>query len=384
MSKTINDSEKSDGAVDAPRRARASRPNIYELGQLLPLNIRSLALTGIFIILLLYTLKIGSAFFIPVVLALLLSFVFASVIRLLSRFYVPAPLGAAIVLLALLGSLALGIYRLAEPARDWMAKLPETVRQVERKVKNIKQSVQEVSKATKEVDRLTSLDGGEKTQKVEVKRATLGESLLGPTQEFLVGTALVFALLFFLLASGDLFLRKLVSVLPSFHDKKLAVEISHQIEHDVSRYLLAISCINAVFGAAVGGCMYLLGLPNPLLWGVMAGLLHFIPFLGAVVGISVVTMVALVTLDSMETIVLVPAVYLALNLLEEYLVLPWILGRRLLLNPVVVFLWLIFWGWLWGVPGALMAIPLLAILKIICDHIEPLGAIGEFLGPLNT
>ena len=381
MSKTINDSEKSDRAVDAPRQARAPRSNIYELGQLLPLNIRSLALTGIFIILLVYTLKIGSTFFIPVVLALLLSFVFASVIRLLSRFYVPAPLGAAIVLLALLGSLALGIYRLAEPARDWMAKLPETVRQVERKLKNVKQSVQEVTKATKEVDRLTSLDGGEKTQKVEVKRATLGESLLGSTQEFLVGTGLVFALLFFLLASGDLFLRKLVSVLPSFHDKKLAVEISHQIEQDVSRYLLAISCINAVFGAAVSGCMYLLGLPNPLLWGVMAGLLHFIPFLGAVVGISVVTMVALVTLDSMETIVLVPAVYLALNLLEEYLVLPWVLGRRLLLNPVVVFLWLIFWGWLWGVPGALMAIPLLAILKIICDHIEPLGAIGEFLGP---
>jgi predicted PurR-regulated permease PerM len=381
MSKTINDSEKSDGAVDAPRRARVPRPNIFELGQLLPLNIRSLALTGIFIILLLYTLKIGSAFFIPVVLALLLSFVFASVIRLLSRFYVPAPLGAAIVLLALLGSLALGIYRLAEPARDWMAKLPATVRQVERKLKNVKQSVQEVTKATKEVDRLTSLDGGEKTQKVEVKRATLGESLLGSTQEFLVGTGLVFALLFFLLASGDLFLRKLVSVLPSFHDKKLAVEISHQIEQDVSRYLLAISCINAVFGAAVGGSMYLLGLPTPLLWGVMAGLLHFIPFLGAVVGTSVVTMEALVTLDSMETIVLVPAVYLALNLLEEYLVSPWILGRRFLLNAVVVFLWLIFWGWLWGVPGALMAIPLLAILKIICDHIEPLGAIGEFLGP---
>ena len=150
MSKTINDSEKSDRAVDATRQARAPRSNIYELGQLLPLNIRSLALTGIFIILLVYTLKIGSIFFIPVVLALLLSFVFASVIRLLSRFYVPAPLGAAIVLLALLGSLALGIYRLAEPAREWMAKMPETVRQVERKLKNVKQSVQEVTKATKE------------------------------------------------------------------------------------------------------------------------------------------------------------------------------------------------------------------------------------------
>src|SRR5262249_44799824 len=136
MSKSINDSEKSDGAVDAPRRARLPRPNIFELGQLLPLNIRSLALTGIFIFLLLYTLKIGSAFFIPVVLALLLSFVFASVIRLLSRFYVPAPLGAAIVLLDLLGSLALGIYRLAKPARELMAKLPKTVRQVARRLKN--------------------------------------------------------------------------------------------------------------------------------------------------------------------------------------------------------------------------------------------------------
>src|SRR5262249_16923213 len=177
MSKTINDSEKSDGAVDAPRRARVPRPNIFELGQLLPLNIRSLALTGIFIILLFYTLKLGTAFFIRVLLALLLIFFFASVIRLLSRFYVPAPLGAAIVLLALLGSLALGIYRLAEPAREWMAKLPETVRQVERKLKNVKQSVQEVTKTTKEVERLTRLDGGAKTHKGEGKRPNLGKSL---------------------------------------------------------------------------------------------------------------------------------------------------------------------------------------------------------------
>lgn len=313
--------------------------------------------------------------------ALILSFLFASVIRTLSRFYVPPPVGAALILLVLLGSLGFGIYQLAVPARDWMAKLPQTVRQVERKLKDVKQSVQQVTKATQEVDRLTSLDGGEKTQKVEVKRATLGESLLGPTQEFLVGAGLVFVLLFFLLASGDLFLRKLVSVLPTFHDKKLAVEISRQIEQDISTYLLAITVINLFFGSAVGGAMYLLGMPNPLLWGVMAGFLHFVPFLGAVVGISVVTMVALVTLESMTTIMLVPISYLGLNLLEEYLVLPWVMGHRLMLNPVVVFLWLIFWSWLWGVPGALMAVPLLAILKIVCDHVEPLSAISEFLGP---
>ena len=127
--------------------------------------------------------------------------------------------------------------------------------------------------------------------------------------------------------------------------------------------------------------MYLLGLPNPPLWGVMAGLLHFIPFLGSLIGISIVTMVAAGTLDSLAMIVLVPAIYLGLNLIQEYLIVPIILGRRLLLNPVAVFLWLIFWGWLWGVPGVLMAVPLLAVLKIVCDHVRQFSAVAEFIGP---
>jgi predicted PurR-regulated permease PerM len=346
MVKITQATEKDDG-VGLTGPAHSSF-NIYELDRILPLNVRSLALTGILILLVLYTFKLASAFFIPVFVAVLLNFLLASVIRGLAVFHVPAPLGAVLVLLAFVGIVGFGIYQLAEPARNWMAKLPESARQVEGKLRGIKQSVQEVTKATKEVDKLTTLDNGEKTQKVEVKKATLGESLLEPTQEFLVGAGLVLALLFFLLASGDLFLRKLVSVLPSLHDKKLAVEISRQIEHDISIYLLTISCINGVFGAAVGGAMYLLGLPNPFLWGVMAGLLHFIPFLGAIVGITVVTMVALVTLKSMTTILLVPVVYLGFNLLEEYLILPWVLGHRLMLNPVVVFVWLLFWGWLWG------------------------------------
>jgi predicted PurR-regulated permease PerM len=377
MSIRVNKSEGS----DAESRSRAARNSVHELrGILEPFPVRSLVLSGILLLLVLYTLELASSFFIPVVLALLLNCLFASAIRGLARFRIPAPVGAALILFVLLGTLGFGIYQLTLPARDWMVKLPETARQIDRKLKGIKQSVQEMNKATQEVDRLTDL-GGPRTQKVEVQKATLGQSLLGPTQEFVVGAGLVFVLLFFLLSSGDLFLRKLVSVLPSLHDKKVAVEISRQIEHDISTYLLAISVINVCFGAAVGICMHLIGLPNAVLWGVMAGFLHFIPFLGALVGISVVTMVALVTLESMTMIALVPVTYLSLNLLEEYLVLPWVMGRRLMLNPVVVFLWLIFWGWLWGVPGALMAVPLLAILKIVCDRVEPLSAVAEFLGP---
>lgn len=343
------------------------------------LNVRSVALSGIFLLLILYTLKIASAFFVPVVLAILLKFLFASVIRGLARLYIPPPLSAAIVILVMLGALGLGIYQVASPAGEWIGKLPQTVRQVERKLKGVRQSVQEVNKATQEVDRLTTLGPADKSARVEVRRPSLSESLLAPTQEFIVSLGIVIILLYFLLASEDMLLRKLVTVLPKWHDKKIAVDISHQIEQDVSIYLITITTINALFGLAVGVSMYFLGLPAPHLWGVMAGLLHYIPFLGAVIGISMVTLVAAVTLNTLSEIALIPVVYLSLNLLEEYLLLPLVMGRRLMLNPVIVLLWMIFWAWLWGVPGALMAVPLLAIVKIICDRIEPLAPFGEFI-----
>jgi predicted PurR-regulated permease PerM len=264
------------------------------------LNVRSVALSGIFLLLILYTLKIASAFFVPVVLAILLKFLFASVIRGMARLYIPPPLSAAIVILVMLGALGLGIYQVASPAGEWIGKLPQTVRQVERKLKGVRQSVQEVNKATQEVDRLTNLDPADKSARIEVRRPSLRESLLAPTQEFIVSLGIVLILLYFLLASEDMLLRKLVTVLPNWHDKKIAVDISHQIEQDVSIYLITITTINALFGLAVGVSMYFLGLPAPHLWGVMAGLLHYIPFLGAVIGISMVTLVAAVTLNTLS------------------------------------------------------------------------------------
>jgi len=369
-----NGSEVADGTDER-------RPNIIETANFLePVHVRSFTLTGIFLLLALYALKIGSDFFVPVILAFLLSFLFAPVVRILHRLYIPLSLGAALVLFGLIGVLTFGIYQLAAPASGWMAKLPKAAAQLEYRLSNLKQTFREFSKASREVERITKFDTAGTAQQVEVKKSSVGEILLGQTQGFLVSGGVMFVLLFFLLASGDMFLRKLVTVLPRFENKKLAVEISRQIEHDISRYLLTVTLINAVFGSAVGLSMYFIGLPNALLWGVMAGLLHFIPFLGAIVGISVVTLVALVTMDQLTSILLVPSAYLGLNLLEEYLFFPFLIGRRLLLNPVVIFIWLIFWGWLWGIPGALMAVPLLAIFKIVCDHIEPLAAVAEFLG----
>ena len=178
-------------------------------GFIYSLNVRSIPLTGIFLLLLVFALKVGSSFFIPVCLAFLLKFLFASVVRWLERIYIPPAVSAALIILLLLGGVGTAIYRLATPARDWMATLPRTLRLVEIKLADVKKSMQEINEATKAMDQLTNLDGREKAQKVEVKNSKLGDTFLGPTHDFLVGAGIVLILLFFLLASGDLFSRNL-------------------------------------------------------------------------------------------------------------------------------------------------------------------------------
>jgi predicted PurR-regulated permease PerM len=169
-------------------------------------------------------------------------------------------------------------------------------------------------------------------------------------------------------------------VLPSLEDKKRAVDIARQIETEVSRYLITITLINVGLGLAVWGAMALVHVPNPLLWGVVAAILNFIPFLGPLTMICLLAMVGFLTFPDLPHALIAPGAFVGLHVLESYLVTPTIVGRRLTLNPVVVFLGLIFWGWLWGIAGAILAVPIMMVLKIICEHSEPLAPIGEFLG----
>lgn len=363
-----------------PSEPERSRLDIANLGEFLqgPIDVRSIALTGIFLLLFFYTLYFGRDFFLPVTLAFILSFLLAPLVRGLARFYIPYALGAGLVFTIVLGTASYGVYRLSTPASEWIAKAPQSLQDVRLKLRQFKQSIDKVMRATKQVEQIT--DMGEKTETVQIAGPGFGRVMLIQTQQFIVGSGVMFILLFFLLSSGDLFLRKLVRVLPRLQDKKRAVEIVRQIEEDISTYLFTVMLINLGLGAAIGLALFFLGMPNPVLWGVMATLLNFIPYLGALTGIMVVTLVATLTFDPIWQILLAPSVYLLLNIIEAYFVTPVALGRRLTLNTVAIFLWVIFWGWLWGAAGALVAVPLLAILKIICDHIEPLAPIGEFLG----
>ena len=199
------------------------------------------------------------------------------------------------------------------------------------------------------------------------------------TPELVVGTVTMLILLYFLLAYDGVFLMKLIRLMPTLSDKKRAVSIAHDIESHVSRYLLTITVINICLGTAVGTTVGLLGLHNPIMWGVMVAVLNFIPYLGALTGIICMTLGAVLSFDSFSYALIFPAAYLILASLEGNFITPMVMGRSLTLNPVIVLLSLIFWGWMWGIAGIILAVPILAAFKIFCAHIEPMEPLAEFL-----
>lgn len=344
------------------------------------LHVHSVALTGMFILAVLFTLHLGRAIFLPITIALLFAVLFAPLLRRLKQVRIPEPLSAAILLLLMVAMLGYGVSRLAAPASDWAARVPDAFREAEYKLRAIKQPMQEVTKATELLSKATTLDGTKKVQQVEVKNDAWPMKFFSVTGELLMGVATSIILLYFLLSSGDLFLQKLVKVLPHWSDKRRAVEIVRQIEEQLFRYLFTVTCINLGLGTLVGIAMYLLGMPNPILWGAMAALLTFIPYLGHMFGITVVMLVAALTFDEMNQVFLVGGVYGGLALIEGWLATPMILGQRLEINPVVLLIGLMLWGWIWGVGGAFLAVPILVAFKIFCDHVEPLSPVGDFLG----
>jgi predicted PurR-regulated permease PerM len=358
------------------------QPNLADLATSLkgPLDIRSIALSGLFLLAVFGTLYVARAVLMPIVLALLLSFLLAPLVSGLARLHLPTPLGAAMVLLAILAVVGYGGYWLSGPAAGWMAQIPQSLERLETKVRTMQKSVAEISKATQQVETLAKGGQEQGTPVVEVKRPPLIGTILNQTLEAGAAIVVTIILLYFLLASGNLFLQKLVRVLPRFQDKRTAVTIVRQVEKDVSLYLLTVTMTNACLGIAVGIAMYGLGMPNPVLWGVMVGCFNFMPYLGDIASTTVLTLVASLTFDQLWRILLVPAVFFALTSLEGMIVTPLVVGNRLSLNPVAIFIWLLLWGWLWGIPGTLLAVPLLAVIKIICDHIAPLAPVGEFLG----
>jgi predicted PurR-regulated permease PerM len=252
---------------------------------------------------------------------------------------------------------------------------------VEYRIRDVRKPVEVVRRAANEMRKIAAIDAADMPAPVvEVKNHDAMNTLVSGTHTLLAGLGLAALALYFFLGWGDLFLRKLIRALPTLTEKKRAAEIARETQRQISAYLLTITLINALLGAAVGGAVWLLGVPNPALWGAMAFVLNFIPFLGPLTGVVVLGVVALATLPGLGHALLVPAIYFLLHSVEANLITPLALSRRLTLNPLAMFLWLSLWFWLWGIPGALLAVPMLQTLKIFCDNLPPLACVGRLLG----
>ena len=343
------------------------------------------ALPPLLLLAVLTVLFLARELILPVVAALILSLVFLPLVRGMKRILIPAPLGAALVVVSLLTALVAGVYNLAEPASEWLNKTPQSLREIDSKLRSITGSVHTVATATAQVQDITEklTTGGEpkkKPREVIVKEPTIAGAFFYGARDFTVSMVSTLVLLYFLLASGDLFLRKTITVTPKFSDKKRAVDIAQQVEVAVSRYLFTVAFINIALGCAVTAAMYMLGVPNPVLWGVMVGTLNFIPYIGDIISFTVLTIVGLLTFDQLWQSLMVPGVFYLLTAIEGYLITPIIVSRRLSLNPVVIILSVLFWGWMWGVAGALLAVPILVATKTVCDRVDSLTVFGEYLG----
>jgi predicted PurR-regulated permease PerM len=329
-----------------------------------------------------YTLYFARPFLLPVTFSILLSFLLSPVVRFLGKLRIPTAVAAALVVVGLLGGVGFGVYELAGPVQTWSAKAPDAIANTERELRKLIRPFQRMSQTAKEVESAAGqVAGGQasKPQEVVVRGPSLMSRLFGSTPRFIAILLQVIILLYFLLAAGDLFLRKLIKVLPNLTDKLKAVRIAAQTQESISTYLSTAALINLIEGTVVAAAMQLIGVPNAILWGALAFVLEFIPFLGAAALTVILFIVGLTTFQEIGLALLPPGAFLVINTLQANLLYPILQGKRLALNPVAVFVGLAFWFWIWGVAGAFIAVPILAVFKICCDHIEGLGPIGEFL-----
>ena len=329
------------------------------------------------ILALIYTFALADSLVIPIVLALLLSLVLAPLARQLQRLHVPRSLSAALVVLSLIGAVGYGISILKQPAIDWIEKAPRLLREIERDIVPFKETVEDVSRTAEQVDRMTSVGG---TKSVRISGTTFQEILYSNAQDLVTGTVITVFMLYFFLAWGRIMLRHIGEALSQKKSHRRFLELAHILELELSKYLLTITLINIGLGALVAGLLKLLEMPNPLLWGTMAAVLNFVPYIGSFVTAVLILAAAVVSFDGMVQPIMITGGFLLLTTLEGQVITPEILGRSLALNPLVVFLSIIFWFWLWGPIGAFMAVPILLALKIIGERIDRVQPIAALVG----
>jgi predicted PurR-regulated permease PerM len=344
----------------------------------LPSDPKVIFLGGLFVLALLAAAYVASEIVLPLVFAVVLKLLLQPALRILERLHVPRILAALVLILVLFGTIVGLGTAISGPARTWAAKLPEGIPRLQERLSFMREPINTLQLFLQQVEDFGAT-GPSSNATASERGPTLLTQLFTGTRDFASGFFTTVLLLFFLLLSGDIFLHRLVEILPRFRSKRQIVTISHQIESDISAYLVTITIMNAAVGVAMALAMWLTGVGDQILWGTVAFLLNYVPILGTALGVLIFLLAGLSTVGTLWQALLPAALYIGFHLIEGETVTPLLLARRFTLNPVLVIISLAFWLWMWGIPGAILSMPMLAITKIICDRVRPLAAFGHFL-----
>lgn len=332
---------------------------------------------GLFVLALLYTVYFGRDVLLPICLALLLSLLLRPVVRGLYRCGLPDWLGAAVVVVGVCTAGGAAFTTLSVPAAAWVERMPRLIHDLQFKLSDIRESLDRARKASEQIE---SIAGPASPQEVVIRGPSLARQVLNHTEAVIANVVIMLVLLYFFLARGRASLETVIGTIRSVDGRVHYALLAATVQRNIAAYLATVTLINIGLGLATAGAMWAVGLPNPALWGTLAGVMNYIPFIGPGVVAVILALAGALTFDTPAAMLVPPAVFLALTTLEGNVLTPLIVGRRLALNPIAVFVSILFWGWMWGVPGALLAVPILAVFKIVCDAHGPLKAVGAVLG----
>ncbi len=357
-------------------------------------NPRTAALTILAVLAVIAAMRLAEVILIPIVLGVLISYALDPIVAALARVRLPRAVGATLVVTALFAGIVAGGYALRGDATALVEQLPEVARRVGRLVETHtgKSPVGKVQQAAREIEKAATAAtqappparGAVPTVQVQEPAVKIRDFLVtGSIGAVGIGAQVVVVLFLslYLLASGDLFRRKLVHVVgPSFSTKKVTVEILEEIDRQIARFLLVRATISIIVGVATWLALELVGLHHAALWGVAAGLLNMIPYVGPTIVAAAAAVAGFMQFDTAGMAALTSGATIVVAMLEGYVLTPWLTSRAGKMNAVAVFVGLLFFGWLWGVWGLLLAVPLLMVIKAVCDRIEDFRVVSELLG----
>jgi len=324
---------------------------------------------AIVVILALYTCAIAEAVVVPVLIAVLFGLMLAPPVRLLERSRVPRAIGSLLMILLAIAIIGGAIAALASPARTWMQRMPQALVRIETVARDLRRPFQVATEASRELGKITQLDGSNPVRVVDTGPSPFA-SALSAAPAVLAGIVITIVLTFLFLLHGDELLRKFVTLAPHLRAKRDVVEATRTAQSEISMYVITVTLINAGLGLATAAALWLLGVNDPLLWGGVAALLNYAPFIGPMATSIALLVVGFGEAATPALALAPPAAFLGLHLLEGQILTPHLVGRRLALDPVMVFIAMLVLGWMWGVAGFLLAVPLLTCAKIIAERIE--------------